>query len=143
MKVKLLILVLVAIALAAGGVQLARRVDRPDVKAAELAAAITRAQSSLPKFRARLEHPEPGDEGFFIRVRFSNEGKAAEYLWMSRARTAGEGFKAILAEPPFFRKDIQKGDELTVKTADVVDWTIRRRGGTPEGNFTQGLEPHG
>lgn len=127
---------LLAIALAVGGILLARRA--PPDPAAVLTAAIAHARGRLPEFRERLAHPQPQDRGFFLRATFRS-GKQAETLWLKEVSATASGYRGAIAEAPF-QLPMKVGQAVEVEPSQVVDWTIVERDGTKVGAFTQGLE---
>ncbi|HVT13794.1 MAG TPA: DUF2314 domain-containing protein [Fimbriimonadaceae bacterium] len=141
MKYKLLAVVCVAIALAIVVLQCASRHLGSSDKRGELVLAIRHAQSMLRPLRNRIEHPQAGDQAFFIRASFTDHNGRKVLLWLKHAEIAPGGFKGVVDEDPFDLADIHRGDIVTVATDDVVDWTILHADGTHEGGFTQGLEP--
>jgi uncharacterized protein YegJ (DUF2314 family) len=105
------------------------RIATPD---AELQAAVRKAQAGLPTFEKALAE-RAGDSQFAILGRFETTA-GPEYLWL-RDPTYTEGaFEAYLDQKPMVFKG-RIGDRLTVSSANVYDWMIRR-GDKIEGGFT-------
>lgn len=127
---------MIAIALAIGGMVLARR--SPPDSAALLTAAIAQARSRLPEFRERLLRPDLRDRAFFLRATLSS-GKVSETLWLKQVSPIPSGFQGMIAEAPF-HLPYRRGQTVEVEPAQVVDWTILERDGSTIGAFTQGLE---
>lgn len=142
MRYKLLAAAVIAAILAYAGIRVAERMRTPSLQAAELASAVTRAQSSLPRFRQRLEKPLPTDHAFFLRGKFSDSEDRTEFLWLNHVEPSGDVYQAVVAEKPFILTNVHQGDKVTVAPANIVDWTIVHDDRTREGDFTQGLEPN-
>jgi uncharacterized protein YegJ (DUF2314 family) len=140
LKYGLIAAVVVAILLASAGVFLAQKAPESNPAAARLAVAVRQARRRLPDFRKRMESPRVTDRSFFLRAELLDKAGKAEYLWLKDVKLTATGFLGTLDETPALRADLHRGEEITVKEAEVVDWTIRHTDGTLEGAFTQGLE---
>jgi uncharacterized protein YegJ (DUF2314 family) len=84
---------------------------------------IMQAQESLDHFRAML----PADERGLLKSKIV-QGDESAFMWLSHARVAGDGFKAMFFEVPEGFTNYQPGDEMEVAAADVLDWMINDDG---------------
>ncbi len=107
------------------------RVTQPN---ANLQQAIREARRQLPRFEARLKHPEPGDR-FAIKAKFSTP-YMPEYLWMKDPTRLKNGFEGIVDQVPASVPNLKRGDKVQVPDSAVVDWLIRRADGSMTGGFT-------
>jgi uncharacterized protein YegJ (DUF2314 family) len=129
-----------AVILGIAGIQCAKRLAAANPMSPELAAAITKARHDLPKFREAVSAGK--DKAYFIRASFKEESGRMDLLWLKQVSIAQGGFQGTIDQDPTLVTMVHKGQQTTVKDADVVDWTILREGGTKEGAFTEGLEPN-
>jgi uncharacterized protein YegJ (DUF2314 family) len=133
---------LVAVANMGCSKQPADRVQRPGkpdfvyarVNDQEMAAAMRRAQETLPLFAAALADERPGTRAFAIKKAYS-DGKHTEYIWLSRVVRSGEGFEATVDNTPVWLSDVKVGSRAMVERNDVVDWMFVENG-TLVGGFT-------
>lgn len=100
----------------------------------ELQAAAQRAQSELKDFIKELNHPKEG-EGFAVKGAFKTD-QGPEYLWVRMPTYENGVFRGKLDQAPEFYRGAKKGDEVSVKEADVYDWLIHDKSGT-RGEYTE------
>lgn len=98
---------------------------------ADLAAAVLTAQRQLPEF---IEAFKKGQGKFAVCGKFETPS-GPEHLWVRVDKYEGEVFSGKLdVEPKAFREK-RKGDPISVKQADVVDWMYDAGEGM-KGGFT-------
>lgn len=100
----------------------------------ELQAAVQRAQSELKDFEKELSNPTEG-EGFAVKGAFKTD-QGPEYLWVRMPTYENGVFRGRLDQVPEFYKGAKKGDEVSVKEADVFDWLIKDKSGI-RGAYTE------
>ncbi len=99
-----------------------------DVDAA-LAAAVVRAQATLPDFWAVLEKPGPMDENFRIRIRYATPSGGSEDVWaIDVRREGGDRITATIDGAPRDVPGITHGQRVTVPVSWLVDWFYFRDG---------------
>jgi uncharacterized protein YegJ (DUF2314 family) len=96
--------------------------------------AIARARASVHKFIARMIAPEPGDEGFGVKVRIA-EGGRSEHMWLNEVRLSVGEFVGVLDATPRYVRSVQRGQEVRVKTSEISDWAFGN-GDSMYGNYT-------
>jgi uncharacterized protein YegJ (DUF2314 family) len=107
----------------------------------ELQNAIETARRQLPDFRKALAKMDPEVKSFAIKARLTpvDTTLGPEYIWVDQLNAVGEDFQGVLTEEPHLATQYHKGDKLTVKDADVVDWLILHRDGLHDGAYTDDL----
>lgn len=99
----------------------------------EMQAAIAKARAELPGFFARSVTPGPGESYFLIKYNLAPQG-AAEFIWAELISHKGETTIARLINNPRATGFV-KGQQVTVRTADIIDWGYVRNG-VMQGNYT-------
>lgn len=85
---------------------------------ADLAAAVLTAQRKLPEFIAAFKK---GQGKFAVCGKFETPS-GPEHLWVRVNKYEGEVFSGKLDVEPKAYREKRKGDPISVKQADVVDW---------------------
>ncbi len=98
-----------------------------------LKAAIKQARDGLSKYIQELGNPKP-DAAFAIKGAFQTV-EGPEYLWVRSPSYKDGTFSGKLDQQPMALAK-QKGDTVTVKEKDVVDWLIKDDKGV-QGMFTE------
>ena len=96
--------------------------------------AIARARASVDAFIARMAAPQPGDEGFGVKMRFNDGGKS-EHIWVSELRLEGDEFVGVLEAAPRYVHSVRLGQEVRVKKSEISDWAFGN-GNSMHGNYT-------
>ncbi len=91
---------------------------------AELAVAVKRAKSELPRFIAALEHPAAGQHDFAVNARFTTN-RGPEQIWVRVESYGDRKFEGHFADEPLALIGKHKGDPVTVPEADVSDWVFK------------------
>jgi uncharacterized protein YegJ (DUF2314 family) len=138
-KYKLFAIACVAVIAGILAFQCARKLAEANPMSAELAAAITQARGSLAHFRTKLESGQ--DRAYFVRGSFKEPDGRMDMLWVKRVVAKPDGFTGTVDQEPTMVKTVHKGEEVTLKAADVIDWMIIHQDDTREGGFTEGKEP--
>lgn len=92
----------------------------------ELQAASRQAQKELDGFIKELENPKPNEQ-FAVKGAFPT-GMGPEYLWVRSVTYRDGAFNGTLDQVPAAYEKAKKGDEVSVKRADVFDWLIKEDG---------------
>ncbi len=82
------------------------------------------ARRTLDLFIAHLEHPNPQQTFFSIKVRFDLAEGKAEHIWLADVRYTGTQFSGTINNVPKSIKDITLGSRVTVSRDPVTDWMI-------------------
>ena len=98
---------------------------------AEMEAARTQAQRSLPGFLKLLARPPAGIGGFVIKYPLPGP----EHIWVSDLRLEGRTLVGILANYPE-NPDFTIGQQVRVPLSAVTDWGYRDASGVMQGHFT-------
>lgn len=103
----------------------------------QMVEAVKTARQGLPEFWKAWQNNGYGKGDYLVSAIFTNDdGKRAEFLWMSvEARGEGE-VTGILTSVPTVRTDIKPGDRVTVREAWVVDWMFVPDDGDHKGGYT-------
>lgn len=99
--------------------------------------AVKTARDGLHKFWEAWKTNGFGKGDYQVSAIFTNDdGKRAEFLWMTvEARGEGE-VTGILTSVPTVRTDIKPGDRVTVREDWVVDWMFIPEDGDHKGGYT-------
>ena len=95
--------------------------------------AVAEARATFDEFCARLREPQPGDQGFMVKVKVKDEN-GEEYVWLSDINLDTEPFSCTMNYEPEIVKCVKYKDPYTFTKEDVVDW-MYRSGGVVQGNF--------
>lgn len=87
----------------------------------EMHAAVVEARATLSEFYKRLESPQEGDNGFSLKVKFTDEN-GSEELWLSKIKVDGDYLKGVLSNEPVTVKNLTVGTEYSIKEDDIRDW---------------------
>ena len=105
----------------------------PEVYVAE-----QKARRSLDQFITRYRNPQVGDKAFGVRGRFATS-KGNEFMWVVVDSYANSEFQGHLLDEPVML-DKHKGDEVSVKRDDVMDWIYLHDGKQVGGYTIQALQ---
>lgn len=98
----------------------------PENKAA--IAAIEKAKATLPVFFERLANPQPGDDGFLIKIRYDTKNGGDEHIWAKDVVKDGDTVLATIDNVPGEIPNLAKGQRVTVPISQVTDWLYSRDG---------------
>ena len=107
-----------------------------------MTAAIAKARASLPRFFARLAEPQPGDEGFAVKIRYTTRRGDGEHIWATEVVRSGDTVTATINNQPRDIPDLRHGQRVTVPIAQLTDWMYRRNGKIHGGSTIRALLPH-
>ena len=96
-------------------------------------AAIAKARAGLPVFFGHATAPSPGEGGFLIKFDVIPEA-AAEFVWAEIVSHRGDTSIARIANAPRDAR-FARGQQVTVRDRDVIDWAYWRDG-TMQGGAT-------
>ncbi|WP_348628689.1 DUF2314 domain-containing protein [Mesorhizobium sp. M1A.F.Ca.IN.022.07.1.1] len=92
---------------------------------AEMAAAISKARSSLDDFLALSDAPPPGTGRFKLKVMVV-DGHATEHFWVIPFKRTATGFVGILANEPKLVRNVVFGQNIEFSKDDISDWGYTR-----------------
>lgn len=96
---------------------------------AEMAAAIAKAQSTLPVFWTSYQSPKPSEEGHSLKVRFATSPNNGEHIWMAEVKKLPGGrYSGRFANAPRDLPGKRAGDIVEFSEADISDWMFQRNG---------------
>jgi uncharacterized protein YegJ (DUF2314 family) len=99
----------------------------------EMRIAIAKARGGLPVFFGHATAPSPGEGGFLIKFDLIPE-TPAEFVWAEIVSHRGDTSIARLANAPRDAR-FAKGQQVTVRDREVIDWAYWRDG-TMQGGAT-------
>ena len=88
----------------------------------EMAAAVAKAQETLPRFISALRLPSPSQTDFMITVGFTDSGAGPEYMSVTPVTYDGTRFHGKLHNEPVMVRSVKLGDDVSVEPSRVVDW---------------------
>ena len=103
--------------------------DDPD-----MAAAIRKAQETLPTFAQMLAAPPSGKRFLLIKARFV-DGTASEHMWVADLVADGDGFRGVLGDEPNAVKNLRFKQPVTITRDQITDW-MAVEDGKVKGAFT-------
>lgn len=112
----------------AAGVENVRRVDEA------IAPYVKKAKATLPQAKKKYLKGLPTGDEFFVTTRIYNPDGKFEQVFLSVTSWTGQTISGVAASDTSLIP-IKRGDSITCKERDVLDWTISRADGTEEGNF--------
>jgi uncharacterized protein YegJ (DUF2314 family) len=127
MMLKRLALIL---ALACAPPPLAAQIINVPTQDKAMAAAIEKAKATLPSFFERLTKPQPGDDGFAVKIRFdtTKRGTDGEHIWANAVVREGDTVSATINNQPRDIPDLKNGQRVTVAVTQLTDWMFMRDG---------------
>lgn len=100
----------------------------------EMQAAMAQARSEWETFRQRALKPQPGDEGFNVKVRLT-DGKRTEHIWLADLQLDKEPYVGTIVRNAEVLDDVRAKQLCKFTREEVSDWMYRSNGKV-EGNFT-------
>jgi uncharacterized protein YegJ (DUF2314 family) len=106
-----------------------------DENDAQMKAAVQRARGCVGEFVARLEHPQPADSHFAVKVPI-RDGDVVEHIWLADVHLDGEEFVGTIGNPPQSVGSIREGQTWRARVDEISDWTFVSADNKMFGNFT-------
>ena len=101
---------------------------------AEMEKAIQQARATFDEFLERFHDPQPGDEGFAVKVRIE-DANGVEHFWLLDLQLKTEPYSGTIDNDPGIVKSVKAGQKYTFSRADVSDWMYMSNK-TMQGNRT-------
>jgi hypothetical protein len=102
---------------------------------AAIAPYIQKARDTLPDTKKRFLAGLPQGQILYVTVRLTDPQGRFEQAYVKVNSWTGTVIKGTLASDMDLVKKYKKGDALTCRDSQVMDWTITKPDGTEEGNF--------
>jgi len=87
----------------------------------EMAAAIYRAQATLPQFWQVFDQQPRGESNFVLVVRITDKGRIEHFHTTEFERSGGKTMVTISHTPKIVGK-VKLGDRVEIPEADITDW---------------------
>jgi uncharacterized protein YegJ (DUF2314 family) len=101
----------------------------------EMAAAQSQARATLPRFWKALKNPEPGEEGFALKVAIPVGVDGTEQVWMVDIERPGSWITGVPNNLPRDATWLLPGQRTDIAENRISDWMFMRNGKIV-GNFT-------
>ena len=136
----LLVVALLATSCKDGPSNVVKRLGRPDVVNMEaedplMNAAIKKAVSTLPEFKAALAVPPSGASGFSVKVAFPHGNNSREHIWLGSPSFSDGLVSGVVGNEPVYVTSIKLGQQVSAPEARVSDWMYVQNG-VLHGGFT-------
>jgi uncharacterized protein YegJ (DUF2314 family) len=93
----------------------------------EMAAAIARAQATLPQFWQAFDKRERGESNFVLVIRITDKGRIEHFHTTDFERRDGRTMVTI-SNAPKIVASVKLGDRIEIPAADITDWSYMRDG---------------
>ena len=93
----------------------------------EMAAAIAKAQATLPQFWQVFDKRARGESNFVLVVRITDKGRIEHFSTTDFARSDGRTMVTISNKPNIVAS-VKIGDRIEIPAADITDWSYMRDG---------------
>ena len=93
----------------------------------EMAAAIAKAQESLPQFWQVFDKRGRGESNFVLVVRITDKGRIEHFHTTDFERRDGKTM-VIISHQPKIVASVKLGDRIEIPAADITDWSYMRDG---------------
>ena len=93
----------------------------------EMAAAIAKAQETLPQFWQTFDQRTHGESNFVLIVRITDMGRIEHFHTTDFERRDGKTIVAI-SHAPKIVSSVKLGDRIEIPPADITDWSYMRDG---------------
>lgn len=93
----------------------------------EMAAAIARAQATLPQFWQVYENHEHSESNFTLIVRIADKGRVEHFTVTHFAQRDGKTMVTIDNTPKIVT-NVKSGDEIEIPPLDITDWSYMYNG---------------
>ena len=97
--------------------------------------AIAEARRTLPQFWAKVDSHPSGFNQPLVKVGFPTQHGGIEFFWMAVEDYSATTVRGILLNDPDDVPSVRAGQEFTLPTIRIVDWSYLR-GGKYFGQFT-------
>lgn len=105
-----------------------------------LAEAKAQVQKELAgRIRAAFAAGLPAGDKFAVSAPFSTRGGGKEYLWIEVERWTDQNLVGVLVTQPTAVEGLQKGDKVSLRQDDILDYVWKHADGSREGNLSKGL----
>lgn len=95
---------------------------------AQMQAAVSNAQATVPQFLRVLTNPAPNQKRFQIKKPFGTSTGSEEHLWIGEVKFDGTNLHGRLDNQPVDLLTWKKGDAVTVLTNELSDWLYHEDG---------------
>lgn len=116
-----------------------KTVAEPNDDAAKYEAAIApfieKARASLPDVKKRYLEGLPEGQILYVTIRLTDSQGRFEQAFIKVNSWTGTIIKGTLSTDMDLIKKFKKGDAITCRDSQVMDWTISKPDGSEEGNF--------
>jgi uncharacterized protein YegJ (DUF2314 family) len=93
----------------------------------EMAAAIAKAQETLPQFWQVFDQRAGGESNFVLVVRITNKGRMEHFHTTDFERRNGKTVVTIKNDPKIV-SSVKLGDRIEIPAVDITDWSYMRDG---------------
>jgi len=93
----------------------------------EMAAAIAKAQETLPQFWQVFDKRERGESNFVLVVRITDKGRIEHFHTTDFERRDGKTMVTI-SNAPKIVASVKLGDRIEIPKVDITDWSYMRDG---------------
>jgi uncharacterized protein YegJ (DUF2314 family) len=93
----------------------------------EMAAAIAKAQQTLPQFWQAFDQRSHGESNFVLVVRITDKGRIEHFHITDFRRRDGKTIVTI-SKAPKIVASVAPGDRIEIPAADITDWSYMRDG---------------
>ena len=93
----------------------------------DMAAAIAKAQATLPQFWQVFDKREHGESNFVLVVRITDKGRIEHFQTTDFERRDGKTMVTI-SNVPKIVASVKLGDRIEIPAADITDWQYMRGG---------------
>ena len=104
-------------------------------------AAIEKAKATLPVFFARLAKPQPGDDGFAVKIYYQTSKGDGEHIWANRVERKADMVTATINNEPRDIAGLKIGQRVTVPLGQLTDWMYTREGKIHGGQTIRAIIP--
>ena len=104
-------------------------------------AAIEKAKATLPAFFDRLANPQPGDDGFAIKIKYLARTGDGEHIWANKVERKGDMVSATINNEPRDIAGLKIGQRVTVPLGQLTDWMYTRDGKIHGGQTIRAIIP--
>ncbi len=95
---------------------------------------VTKARETLPRAKKRYLKGLRKGEILYVTTRIRENGKY-EQVFVRVTSWEGQTVRGLLASDVSLFANHKRGEDLTCKESEVLDWTISKPDGSEEGNF--------
>ena len=95
---------------------------------------VKKARETLPEAKKKYLAGLPDDQIFYVTVKLY-DSKKYEQVFVRVTSWKGESIQGIIASDLGLIHNHTKGEKISCKESEILDWTISMPDGTEEGNF--------